>query len=1153
MKINFNFTVIALFFLVSLFLVVRWLPNKVIMAGGDVGIPVLNPQKVLEVQSYAWWDTHATGITSPTTYTALPLYLILAALEKIGLTAELNQKLLFFSLLFGGSLSIYFLALTFHFNKWTAFFSALFYISNLTSLSVWQRGVHNGMLMLLLAPLSLLILVKGISGRKYISILWINVASFLLSYVFGSVGYVFSLWLLWTMYLLLTLGREWADKTKRNFIFTYFFLLVISWVGTNAWWIVHLLSSSNYALGQFTPEELKARGSDVLEGLKPYHQPQYILRGLSAYYHYIVKDWGDSYFNPFVTLLSWIPTVVVFSTTLVKTNYKLTYWRFLITLTAIVLIISKGVNPPLGFLNKIPYDLFLFLAPLRNPYEKVGILLAIPFSLLFAQGLYQIISFLKSRKMHYLSLLGILIGILCLTVLVWPLWLGKLFVSEGRKYTVSIPSYYKEANNWLKERVLAEDTRILHLPLSWGESIDYDWGYTGIEPSQYFFNGSSIGYQIGVSSVDTRIRDLLLLIHKQDTVNIQKAIASLNIGWIVIHNETTYRSRILESPERINKWLATEPYFLEYITDFGPLSVWRVKDQYRLGHFYTVGKLINLSNIKSQASLNMWSKFSAIDDSFLTEVQDNYRSSIKKYISENIVLPTKSIIYSPLGTLDKDISFKDLAEVNYLPDSLIHPLMILKENVFALLTQGDPVINCFILSGKRLKEAALLSRQNKFTVTNKSLISYQKQLDKCTKINNGTVIAYMGGNQRDLTLGQLIKQRVVLDNEFNNTYVAKEARAASIKLIEYLADLGFAPMYSPVKLNNDKQRIIFSYSVSEEGDYSLKFNKPEKDLIKVPPKITQIDGQLVDLAPVEVSTTDIRYPLYKFSKGFHEVQLETEFNRNLFDPQIQTKKSTPDFGFTVEADQATKRPIFIGKTAFGLINLTFDLPNIEVEQNYKLYFDTFLDQGMPPFVTITNDSDSLDSSGNQIPAVKGQVLSAAYYPADWKRIEVNYSPVLNSTSAKLSIILISGNTSPTEAKFKNIGFEKIFNYDLVLEEGNIGYSRKLGSLALKWNKINPTLYNLDLNNQSEPYILVFSETFHPLWQITDMAGNKIDTPHFSINGSANGWLIEKPIPAKLKVEFVLQKTFAQGILTAIVSFIITSMLSVYLDFRKKIE
>lgn len=1134
---NFDTKVILVLFFIALFLVLTWLPNNKIIAGGDIGIPTYAPQKQLEEVASSWWESHATGVSSPITYTAVPFYLILSIMEKLGMDAGMTQKIILFTILFGSSLSIYYLGLHFSFNKWTSLVACLFYIFNLTSLSVWQRGVHNAMLMLLLAPLSLLILVWGIKNKKYVSILLINVVSFLLSYVFGALGFLFSLWLLWTVYIAIILFDSWSDQSTRRFLLTYFFLLIISWVGTNTWWIIHLLQSSNYTLGQFTPEDLKARGSDVLAALKPYHEPSIILRGLSRYYHYVVRDWGDIYSHPLFIILSWVPTLIIFYTSLIIANYKLTPWRFLIVLTVVVLALSKGVNPPLGELNRIPFDLFQFLAPLRNPYEKVGILLAIPFSLLFALGIGQIIEVFQVRKLGFLRPVMLLVVVACLTVLVWPLWLGKLFVSEGRKYAVTIPSYYEEANNWLKSKVTLDDTRILHLPLSWGESIDYDWNYTGVEPSQYFFNGSSIGYQIGVSSVDLRTRDLLLLVHNQDTQNLQKALASLNIGWVVVHNETFFRDRILENPERINSWLATKPPFIEYKTDFGPLSIWRVKDEYRARHFYSSDKLVRIS-------IPNWNEINNLNDSFLTETQKE--ENLDKFISKNTITPTNKMTYLPMGQLDKEIAINGIAKVGFLPDSPFFVLTLMKEGLWSFLNQNDRVIDCFSLSGKRLKEVVLLKRSQKLEEADKAARRYQDRLKECLSIGKDTLSIYLNIPQdRDFILSQLIKQKTILENEFDEQTLKEAVNQVKDLLNEYLAKLGFAPKYNPVKDNPGQQRIVFDYLVTKKGNYAVKLNEADEQLIKNLPQIVQIDNEAVDFSA--------KYPQIRLDEGFHEIQLETGEEKNILTDLYDYKKLHPDPGFTYQENPESGEGYFRGSSASAIVSLIFDIPNLSIKDRYEVSFDVYHVGGTAPMFIITHDTDPVDASGLIKPAVRQDIDISSYTPG-WRNVKFSYTPVLNATSARMIFMLSpqTGLSNPTEVLLKNISIRKVFPYQLVLEEDNPSVM-PLGTAEIKSVKLNTTEYEINLANQKLPYILILSETFHPLWQITDSKGNKIDLPHFSINGFANGWLVDKELAERIKVKFMLQNALTQGITVAVISFILSSIFFIYLDRRGKIN
>lgn len=1136
--------IIIIFSIIGFLLVLIWLPNNQIIAGGDVGIPLLSPQKQLKEVASSWWDSHATGITSPITYTAVPFYIILSFFQKIGLEAGILQKGLFFLILAGGSVSIYHLALTFKFNKWTSLIAALFYIFNLTSLSVWQRGVHNAMLMLLLLPLSFLILVSGVKNRRFSSIILINLISFLLSYVFGALGYFFSLWLLWTVYIFIVLLNRWSDKKNRKFILIFYFILVISWVATNSWWIIYLLQSSNYTLGQFTPEDLKAKSSDVLTALRPYHEPSIVLRGLSRFYLYIVKDWGEIYSHPFFIFLSWLPTLIVFSTTLIKDNYKSEVWRFLIVLTVLVLVLSKGVNAPLGELNRIPFDFIAFLAPLRNLYEKTGIILAIPFSLLFALGATQIYSNLKIKGFNLMKFSLIVLVFVSLTVLVWPLWLGKLFVSEGRKYIVSIPPYYEQANIWLQEKIVADDTRILHLPLSWGESVDYNWGYTGIEPSQYFFNGSSVGYQIGISSIDARIRDLLISIHNQDTANVQKALAPLNIGWVVIHNETVWRPRVLESPERIYGWLSTSPDFLEHKIDFGPLSVFKVKDEYRLGHFYPQGRLSvadglnNLSFIKTDETKKL-------NDGIMTEIQKNHKDILNKFIEKNIVFPKAKMKYHQLGLSDAETALREIAVVNYLPDSQIYPLIIFKDSILNFLNQDDQIKKCFSLSGKRLKEAVLLEGKNKSNEVQKALKKYKDQLVQCTKISTETLNVYLNSPiLREEILVQLLRQKTILENGFIDLSASDQTVNAKQTLNEYLSGLGISPKYEVVKYDSSKQIIIMNYDVTEDGEYNIKISKPDAKLLKFPPKIILIDNQRVEFSPVGLSEESIIYPPFKFSQGFHEVHLQAEIGENLIEGSLAIKKIKTDPGFKYQVASGSENA-FLGEAVNTPISLSLYLDNLDITGSYELTFDMNFYQGERPVIAITNDTNPQDSSGNVQPSIKKDV-NITSYPAELRGIRLVFNPSLNANSAKITFQF----TGFTKALIKNIKVEKLFQYDLVLEKVNTGYTQKLGGVNIKWYKDSPTLYDLDLNNQVLPYILVFSETFHPAWQITDLVGNKIDLPHFSINGFANGWFIDKELAKKVRVEFMLQRLFIPAVFISVIAFILSSGLVAYLDKRK---
>lgn len=1169
--LNFNFGFFLILASLSLFLTLSWIPSNKVVGGGDVGIPTFLPQRILSVISNSWWETQSTGTTNPASFTAIPFYLILSFFDNLGVSADITQKGFIFVILLGGSFSIYLLAREFSLGKYTSFLAALFFLFNLITLSVWHRGVHNAMLMLLLMPLSLLLLVKGIKYKKYIYILWIDLISVLLSYVFGTPAYVAAIWILWLSFLFVYFILSFKDKKERKFILSYTALLFISWVGINSWWLYHFIEGSRYVFGQFSAEEIKSRSSSVLVALQVYTKPEYVLRGINAFYHYNNLDWGKFYLSPTQILFSWIPTLIIFSTLLVKDNYRKFFWIFLIFLIGVVIFISKGVNAPVGVLNRLAYDYIGILAPLRNPYEKVGILLVIPYSLLFALGVSYIFKRLKRININLAALVIFPLIFISLGIVVWPLWRGEIFRTEKSESYFSIPSYYEEANSWLETR--HDDTRILHLPAASGESVDYNWGYTGIEPSQLFFEGSSVAYAVGLENVDALLKSLITLIHKQDTPRIAKSFSMLNVGWVIVHNETDWRDRGLEPVERINAWLKSKPEFLEHQVDIGPLSIWRVKDEYRLGHFYSFGQMVGYSKIGNISTANIWDEINSLNDGIIIN-PSGQNNELDGFIRNNIVTPRGKMKYVPLGSINSDSALRELTPIRHLPGTFMYPLVRIKENLYQFLSQDDLVRSCFSLSGKRLAEAALVARLNKDEEASKSLDDYRKQMEKCTQIDKETISLYLSvGFLRQEILGQIIRQRAVLENAFVNSKLSVKALEVEKELNEFMAGIGFHPKYTPVDGGTDEANVmVFMYSVPEDGNYLIKFSKVSDELISNPPIISQIDDEKVNLVSSEVKNQSIIYPGVDLKKGYHEIHVRFTTPSNLIEESLKQKQLNPDPGFKLGTDPKTGEQIFIGEATSSPVEFSIDLGKIDIEQTYEISFDIHILQGDSPEFIITHDNEPFNKDGDLEPSVKNRIEFASY-PLEWRSVSYGYSPKINSTSAKAAVRLYpfnncnavygedlckrpeisQGFNRPTSAWIKNIKVTRMFSYDLFLEKTDLVKDKALGSVNIKWDKVNPTVYNVDLTNQKTPFILTFSETFHPMWQLTDLDNKVVDATHINVNSFANAWLIKDNVPDKLKVQFVLQNTKNYGLMISIFFFIIIPSIVIYLDYNKKLK
>ncbi len=1150
--------------LISLVLVLIWLPGKGTIGGGDIGNPLLEPGKALDVQSLSWWETHGTGIVSPTTYTALPFYIFFGGLDYLNIPNWLNQKLLFLLVLSIGSSSVYLLARTFKYNFSTSVLSALLYIFNLVSLSVWHRGIHNAIMMILFMPLTLLILVKGVEKKSFKSLIWICVASFLGSYIFGALGYLFSLWLMWIVYLANYLITNWHDKERRRFILIYSLLLFIFWFLTNAWWLLHFLVSSKYVLGQYNIQELRSRGSDVLVSLQPYLEPRYVLRGIARYYHYVVLDWGASYLNPGMIFLSWILPIFAYGTVFHRENFNKLHWRYLFLLSILVIFISKGSNMPLDWFNRFFYDQIPSLAPLRNPYEKVGILLALIYPLLFSLGFNQLYFFLKSTKYVAIRSIILVALFLCVTILVWPLWVGNLFISEGRNYLVNFPNYYTDTSDWLSKRY--DDTRILHLPIAFGESTEYAWGYTGIEPSQYIFQGSSIGYFLDIESTDRRFRDLSILIHKHDSGNFVKSLASLNVGWIVVHNETFVQRRGLEPLESIQALLESSSDYLEHQVDFGPLSIWRVKDEYKINHIYASSNLVEVDRSTTHLfSKDFWQAQESLTDSYASSQQLKKTDILQKMVIQRIIDPIRVAAYPDIKNLNLQNALDELTHVSHLPGSTLYPLIRFKEKIVDLFNKEDPLVRCIEMSNKRLVEASKLFLAGDHNRVNQSLSEYEEQLNRCRTLMALDDFYLLPEDLRQLVEYKILRSKLVLESYFTESSSQDIKDRALTSLNNLALQMGVLNKYLAKDYPTDKDIYVYIYDVLQEGDYLLKLVKPTTRLTTLNPEIIQVDDMKVGMLPISNDTSSIEFSALHLLPGRHEIFV----SRLKYQP-TRLSLSDPLFNQNIPKiiDKETGRESFELSDKNGTSVLSYSLPVIDNERMYNFTFDYKVISGLHPIFYMVNNHDSIDSRGN--PATTNfEAIHPKFYTLDWNRHTVVLKPSLSTTASNVYISAMpiskcgglftqsfckemksKSPSSSTVIRINNIEVEENMRDRFSLFSNNQSSDNKSASL-IKTRKISPINFEIDTNNQQPPYILVFSETYHPLWQIKDPnSGQIINLKHIVVNDYANGWLIDKPIPENVKLEFTLQSKLVEGVLISTASLLALILLTALLDKKR---
>ena len=109
---------------------------------------------------------------------------------------------------------------------------------------------------------------------------------------------------------------------------------------------------------------------------------------------------------------------------------ELIFWSILFI---VAVFLAKGAASPLGYIYPFFLEKFFFLGILRNPFEKLGILIPFSGSILFAIGFFKLATIFWKRNILLGKAIIILSFGLFFVIYHWPFWAGTLFGTLGSK------------------------------------------------------------------------------------------------------------------------------------------------------------------------------------------------------------------------------------------------------------------------------------------------------------------------------------------------------------------------------------------------------------------------------------------------------------------------------------------------------------------------------------------------------------------------------------------------------------------------------------------------------------------------------------------------------------------------------------------------
>lgn len=1151
-----NLLQILLFFLVSLFLTVSWFRFGYIYGGGDVGLQVYNPIRILEIVTNIWWEATGPGSPTPQGLTAIPFNYIFSALQLIGFNPLMLQSTLFFTILFTMGVGMYLLIL-FLFNenyKKYAVLGGLFYMFNpYMMIQVWHRFVHSTFFISAALPFLMIFWIKWIKSGKPLPLLIFLIINLVSSYAFGTIAYILTLWSFLLLIIIPEIIFPWSGLKNTKRILCLFLIGFSFWILTDVWWLLPIFKiAPSFLSEQHSNEQTLA----TIYTLGYQTVLPYSLQMINPFYLFSQLDFGSSYLHIFLRIIPWIFVTIIF-VGLIKglSNPKSAKWSIIYLL---VLILSKGVASPFGYIYVLGMTYFFPLGVLRNPFEKMGVLLPLVSSLLLVIGTKIIFDSFKDKLNIKLVNLFLLIIFFLILSFCWPMFTGQIFGKIDKPEFVEVPKSYTEADLWIKsdysKNLYELPGKILHLPLTKGESISYNWehGYSGLESSALFFTSApSISHGFNLRQVDNSLTSLYQAFHKNfvspDTI--LRLLQDFNVRYIVLHKDVKWQGGEFYDPKQTEAVLNNLSYF-DPPKKIGDLIIYKISDQFFKPKISLNDKFILLS---PPDNYSIWPWILAEDHALITDLNKNGKLADS---ASAFIFPKKMFAYeeasasSTLLLINQLVSNPD--NDNLWLTSLLNLKTIYRTNNEI---QGEQLNDKLISASKRiLKIARSIFVDNKM-FSPVDLDDYAEEMRQIL-FSNSAVLSYYA---KDKTISNIFQVHLyllrVIANKIqtNGDEVVKIADELKKNLIQ---NNFISTYYTEGKTSDFPEKTVLKFEIPKDANYELLItdsnkqsslaNKDDLYTKKYKKSRSLIDGKPNNLT-VDQKGDIISLGSFFLTGGVHEIDLPVLYSDNLLS---NTKEDIKKENVTYVDNDTLK----IESAADKISYLESKIGYVRGEDSYKISFSIKVEKGNGFYIQLVQDTDSIGQN-NQI---NYQVNEFINQSPNQDFTDYSFSlPSLRLTTKSASIRFLTappdngGLTRPSillrKPQIVRLLDENIFLRDLKPDHTNIPLSN-----PVKINQKTPSFYEGKFHIE-KPTFIIFSESYHPNWKLTLTKENKeyISPTHYLANLYSNAWYIKDAGNYSFKLEFEPQNIVKYSFILAVISYL--GLITYYLIISLKMK
>lgn len=1091
-----------------------------------MGIPSYDPKRILDIARYIWWTDSAPGTTVPQGLTSVPFQFLQSLLAGLGIPYVGIQAIFFWLIIFLMGYGMFLMGQTIFGKdkKGLAILAGLFYQFNpYMMIEVWHRFIHTTFFLAAFLPFLYIFWHKWIKSGLYRWLLVFLTLSFISSYMFGTLAFIVVILILFSFTaiseaLLPFKNFSYFKKVSLRFLFGLAF-----WFLIQTWW---MMPSLGIAPAVLSAQHSVTGSLSTLLSISEQTIIPYSLFGINPFYIYQQSDFGAIYNSAFFRLIPFLFLIFLFPG-LIKSlmNKNLSAWGLLFVLG---LFLSKGAASPFGYSFIFGFTNIFQLGVLRNPFEKLGILIPFSGAILFAIGVNYYSGKIKNKAFFPVLTLIVL---LMFGVFQWPLWAGKLFGSVKKPAYIQVPETYTALDEYIKNK--NKSGNILHLPLATGESATYywQWGYNGVESSQLYFKSlPSVSRGFNIKHVDDAI-SALSAAFSQKVINdrqIIELLRSFNIRFIVLHKDMEWRGGTLDDPKSLEAILNSKAY-LNKEENFGNLMLYSLNDNIFAPKLRFADSLIYISPGKENSYWPWLIKEQAGDLMTPINKQNNAEDWVNNS-SQLIVLPDNLYSYSQ-KTIALNEAITYLSQVRILPTSPMFFLVTLKENLNLFsLNEIDKFTYKLSLSGKRLLESYYLKEKNKEADIEPYLLKYQLLIKGLENEIKGRKAS---GIQTPLS-AIFARHLMVLDYLISSDGKTAEAAEKSKKILTGILKSANLLPYYELKQNNDlgsSDRLISVFEIPYEGKYEILMaaqngsNFYKDDLLKLS---FQVDDSLLSLKGV-INEPFISYGYIDFKEGLHEISFFSAFSENM----LQNAQFSKDLKL-----QSDKEPL----------NIDFEIDPVTGGGWYKLSFDSLIESGDDFKVQLIQDSDPFDESedGRYMSFNKRYLKELGN--TEFNHYEENLNIRPSTKNAKIRFLIASQKNSSSKVLFKDISLKRALRNPLFLRSQ--AHARNNPGDSVAFTKISPVTYQGNFSLKSPNY-LIFAEAFHPGWVLKLNDGQKEIslTPQYLANLYSSAWYIEKGTYS-FRLEFVPQDLLGKGIYISGASLLVILILSLKERFKK---